>query len=714
MSERKVTLGIDLGTTMSCMAGMVHGELQIIDNADGERITPSVVCFPKDSKAGKITVGNNAILAAQSNPDNFVYEAKRMFGKGYYHPDIQKSMKYWPFKIKPIKDTDKGIDKAKVEDNIGICVKIDGKEEVYEPIQISASVLNYLAESARTRLNAFPTFIVITVPAYFHDGAKQKTLLASKIAFANKKDETGNPIKVETVLLAEPTAAAMAYGSMMIKNKQTRPNQEERILVFDLGGGTYDVSILEFTYDEQNPVGEVKATDGDNYLGGGDFDNIIIQMAKDEFIKQYGQQVYDNCDPLEAKKNEIRLRQEAIKVKTQLSSNTSVTFNLPWFRGANGITFEVSRSRFERAARELFNRLEEKVKGVMLSYGHINPVYFDNGKLDEAGTLKANPGCNTNLNEVINNAKKEIDRVIMVGGSSRIPKVGEVLMKMFGETEATPQSKRKVVAVLNPDESIAYGAGYYANACNPVEGDSGNHILLVDKVPLNLSIETLGGQATPLIYARTPIPAKASQIFSTAADNQTAVTIRITQGNRARAADNYHVGQFNLEGIAPARKGEPQIEVTFEVDANNILTVKAVDKKTNSEKIFVQNMTSNLSDEDIEKMKKVAEEQEEADKLFRLRTDAKNKYEQTLFAMEDALEKSTASEDTKKQVKNKIDQELKWIGEDAFMGLPIEEINSRIDATTQEIQKIIATNGGSANPGSNENPTGGNPDVQEV
>lgn len=717
MSNNKiVTLGIDLGTTMSCMAGMVHGELQIIDNQDGERITPSVVCFPKDSKSGKISVGNNAILAAQSNPENFVYEAKRMFGKGYFNKDIQSSMQYWPFKIKQIKGT--GLDKD-AEDNIGIVVKIDGEEKVYEPIQISASVLNYLAESAKTRLNAFPTFIVITVPAYFHDGAKQRTLMASEIAFANKKDENNNPIEVKTVLLAEPTAAAMSYGSMMIKNKQVKPNQEERILVFDLGGGTYDVSILEFSYDEQNPIGEVKATDGDNYLGGGDFDNIIIKMAKDEFIRQHGQAVYDGCDALTAKTNEIRLRQEAIKVKTQLSSNTSVTFNLNCFRGALPIQFELSRSKFERAAKPLFDRLEEKVKGVLLSYGRINPVYNDQGKLDTNATINQNSGCNTDLNSVIQSAKSEINRVIMVGGSSRIPKVGEVLMKMFGESQNTPMAQRKVVAVLNPDESIAYGAGYYANACHPCDGDKGGHLLLIDKVPLNLCIETLGGQATPIITAQTPIPAKNSQIFSTAADNQTAVTIKITQGNRARSADNYVVGEFNLSGIAPARKGTPQIEVLFHVDANNILSVTAVDKASNKQEVFCKNISKNLSDEDIARMKKIAEEQEAADEMFRKKVDARNKHEQTMYAAEDALDNSQCHEEAKRACKEIIDGEITWVNGAEFMRQDIEEIQQRIQSNQEEVNKIIATGGadipqqGNYN-NSNNNQDNNNPDVEEL
>ncbi|OQS55013.1 molecular chaperone [Ecytonucleospora hepatopenaei] len=702
---------------MSCMAGMVHGELQIIDNQDGERITPSVVCFPKDSKTGKTSIGNNAILAAQSNPENFVYEAKRMFGKGFYHKDIQQNMKYWPFKIKEIKG--KGVADKDAEDNIGICVTVDGQEKIYEPIQISAAVLNYLAESARTRLNAFPTFIVITVPAYFHDGAKQRTLLASEIAFSNKKDENNNPLKVETVLLAEPTAAAMSYGSMVMKNKNEKLPADERILVFDLGGGTYDVSIVEFIYDPENPIGEVKATDGDNYLGGGDFDNIIIEMAKNEFIKQHGQAAFDNCDPLERKTNEIRLRQEAIKVKTQLSSNTSATFNLSCYRGTLGINFEVSRSRFERAARGLFERLEEKVKGVLLSYGKINPVYFDDGKLDIEGTRRANPGNNANFNDIIQNSKREINRVIMVGGSSRIPKVGETLMKMFGETADTPAAQKKVVAVLNPDESIAYGAGYYANACKPVEGDKGGHILLVDNTPLNLNIETLGGLATPLIHANTAIPAKATQIFSTAEDNQTAVTIRITQGNRSKSADNYLVGQFDLKGITPGRRGEAQIEVTFEVNENNILNVTAVDKKRNAKEVFVQNISNNLSDKDIENMINDAKNQEEADKLFRMRCEKKNQYEQTLFALDDAVAQSTAGEAAKADIKKIVDDELSWVGSEDFMKTEVEAIEARIKQKTDEIQKAIAAGGaqnqGQPQPDMNNNPTNGNnPDVQEL
>ncbi|ELA41071.1 uncharacterized protein VICG_01864 [Vittaforma corneae ATCC 50505] len=407
----------------------------------------------------------------------------------------------------------------------------------------------------------------------------------------------------------------------MIKNKQVQDGQEERILVFDLGGGTYDVSILDFSYDTVNPIGQVRAIDGDNFLGGSDWDRIIIEIAKARFKKDNGGMDPDEGVSHEEKlKNDLRLRQEAIKVKTSLSTNMKATFNLPCYRGTKDLVFDITRVEFERASRTLFERLKEKIKGVLLSLEGITPVYFDDGRLDEASTIRNTPSArNQDLNKLIENAKQTINRVIMVGGSSRIPKVKSVLEDFFNETADTPAVSKKVVSPLNPDEAVAYGAGYFANATCPDVDDSstGPKLLLIDQVPLNLNIETLGGVATPLITARTPIPAKQTQVFSTAADNQTSVEIVITQGNRSQSADNYLVGRFVLSGITPAPKGVPQIEITFEVDANNVLKVTAVDKSTGNKQCFVKNMSQHLSDSDIERMKKEAEEHSEKDAIFR-------------------------------------------------------------------------------------------------
>lgn len=705
MSKKVSTIGIDLGTTTSCVAGYVRGELTVIDNRDGERITPSVVWFDKDG--GQPVVGSNGILAASSCPSNFIYEVKRMFGKGYHSKEVQRSIKFWPFKVQEIKTTGKPANEN-ITDNIGIVVQEKGKDKIYEPIQVSAYVLNYLYESAKQRLGNSPTFVTITVPAYFNEGAKQRTLDAADIAFSGKTDENNNKLDIKVVLLAEPTAAAIAYGSIMIKNKQVKDGDEERILVFDLGGGTYDVSVLDFCYDTACPVGIVKATDGDNFLGGSDFDNIIIQMAKKKFAElNNGQNPDEGVSHEEKLKNDLRLRQEAIKVKNSLSTNMKVTFNLPCYRGSTDLVFEITRVQFERAAKNLFERLKEKCSGVLLSLEGVTPVYFDDGRLNEEETLRANPSARSRgLSNIIKEAKTTINRVIMVGGSSRIPKVKAVLEEFFGETADTPSSSKKVTSPLNPDEAVAYGAGYYSNAsCPDAEDIGGPKLLLIDQVPLNLNIETYGGVATKLIEARTAIPCKQSQIFSTAADNQTSVEIVITQGNRSASADNYHIGRFTLSGISPAPRGVPQIEVTFEVDQNNILKVTAMDKGSGKKEIYVENMSNKLSEDDIEKMKKTAEEHAAKDALFTERTNLRNQFEGAIYAFEDKLESMSIDEAKKSEIKSKLSAEESWLrGLDSEVDPTV--IRERMNTFTAEMTKIL------------ENPSAGsatsNPDVEEV
>lgn len=701
MSRKVATIGIDLGTTTSCVAGYVRGELMVIDNRDGDRITPSVVCFDKDG--GQPVVGSNAILAAATSPGNFVYEVKRMFGKGFYSPEVQKAIKYWPFKLQEIKTVGKAADE-KVNDNIGIVVKEKDKERIYEPIQVSAYVLNYLYESAKQRIGFYPTFVAITVPAYFNEGAKQRTLDAANIAFSGKTDENGNKVEVKVVLLAEPTAAAIAYGSIMIKNNQVKDGEEERILVFDLGGGTYDVSVLDFTYDKTNPIGQVQATDGDNFLGGSDFDRVIIEIAKSKFAKMNEGEV-DNSTEEEKLKNELRLRQEAIKVKTTLTTNMKATFNLPCYKGTKDLIFEITRVEFERAARAITERLKEKVKGVLLSLDNVTPVYFDDGKLNEEETLRSNPGARSQgLNNIIENAKKTINKVIMVGGSSRIPKVKTILEEFFDETANTPENIKKVITPLSPDEAVAYGAGYFANAtCPDAEETSGPKLLLIDQVPLNLNIETLGDVATKIIEARTPIPCKQTQTFSTAVDNQPSVEIVITQGNRTRSSDNYLIGRFTLSGIAPAPRHVPQIEVTFEVDHNNILKVTAVDKGSGSKQCFVKNMTNQLSDSDIERMKKEAEEHAQKDALFTEVVNLKNQFTTQIYTFQDGLE-SIKDENVKKTVSDKLAEEEEWL-----RGLPADVqpavIKERLEKLSVEISSMMTGKSGAS---------AGTPEVEEV
>ncbi|KAI5168614.1 endoplasmic reticulum chaperone BiP [Pancytospora epiphaga] len=709
-SQTHKVVGIDLGTTMSCMAGMVNGRLGIIDNRDGERITPSIVCFDKDGSVP--VVGSNAILAATSAPTNFVYEVKRMFGKGFYDKDIQKSIPFWPFQVKEVKTKgDKAAEAA--TDNIGIAVCENGAEKIYAPIQVSACVLSYLLESAKQRLGIYPTYAVITVPAYFHDSAKQRTLDAARIAFSGKKDDNNNDLVVETTLLAEPTAAAMAYGSIMIENNQVRDGQEERILVFDLGGGTYDVSVLDFSYDKDSPVGIVKATDGDNYLGGADFDNVIVNMAKAKFAEMNpGADLDAGMTPEERKKSDLRLRQEAIKVKASLSTNLKVVFNLSCYRGSKDLVFEVSRTQFERASRGIFDKLLEKVKGVLLSCEGNIPVYTADGKLDVPEVIRGNPGVK-DIESVIRRGKSTINRVVMVGGSSRIPKVKAILEEFFGENATTPASEKKVVSPLNPDEAIAYGAGYYANACKPESGSASDvNLLLIDLVPLNLNIETLGGVATKLIEANTAIPCRKEETFSTAADNQTSVEIVVTQGNRKISAENHLLGRFTLSGIPSAPRGVPQITVTFEVDKNNILCVYAKEQSSGVEnKLTIDNVANKLSKDDIERMVKQAEEHSKQDAAFEAVVSARNTYETMIYQTQDKLESAGVNEETKTQINALIAEEENWL-KTLDKSVEAEEVNKRMQEFTKTVAGLMGgASGSTGNPGAQST---GNPDVEEV
>ncbi|KAM0679591.1 Endoplasmic reticulum chaperone BiP [Glugoides intestinalis] len=706
MSRKVATIGIDLGTTTSCVAGYVRGELTVIDNRDGDRITPSVVCFDKDG--AQPIVGSSAILAATTTPENFVYEVKRMFGRGYHSKEVQKAMQYWPFKLKEIKTTGKAADEN-VSDNIGIVVMENGKERIYEPIQVSAYVLNYMFESAKQRLGVYPEFVAITVPAYFSEGAKQRTLDAATIAFSGKVDDNNNKLNVKVILLAEPTAAAIAYGSIMIKNKQVKDADEERILVFDLGGGTYDVSVLDFTYDKLSPIGHVRATDGDNFLGGSDFDRVIIEIARAKFAKM-NEGILDpdaGVSHEEKLKNDLRLRREAIKVKTSLSTNMKATFNLPCYRGTKDLVFDLSRVEFERAAKALFERLKEKVKGVLLSLEDVTPIYTDDGKLDANKTLAANPSSRSQgLDNMIETAKSSISKVIMVGGSSRIPKVKSSLEEFFNETADTPLVSKKVISPLNPDEAVAYGAGYFANAsCHDAEDFGEPKLLLIDQIPLNLNIETLGGVATKIIEARTPIPCKQTQVFSTAADNQTSVEIVITQGNRPVSDENYLIGRFTLSGIAPASKRVPQIEVTFDVDQNNILKVTAVDKGSGSKQCFVKNMSNQLSESDIERMKKEAEEHAQKDALFTEKTELRNQFESQIYTFQDTLDSMGLDEAKKAEIRAKLDEEEQWL-----RNLPTDAapavIKERLEKITAELPNLMKEGASKANTG--------NADFEEV